>query len=128
MILLLDTKDPTCRLTLIDGNKKITKEWLAERQLANGLLKYLQANLEENDWTWTDIEAIGVFEGPGSFTGLRIGLTVTNTLADSLSIPIVGGKGEDWKAEVLAKLRANQNDKIVMPFYGSEAHITLPRK
>ena len=71
---------------------------------------------------------IGVMKGPGSFTGLRIGLTVTNTLADSLSAPIVGATGEDWRETALEKLRAGENEKIVMPEYGAVAHITAPRK
>jgi tRNA threonylcarbamoyladenosine biosynthesis protein TsaB len=49
-------------------------------------------------------------------------------MADSLAIPIVGGEGETWKNQVLAKIQAGENDQIVLPLYGSEAHITKPRK
>jgi tRNA threonylcarbamoyladenosine biosynthesis protein TsaB len=128
MILLLDTSTPLCRLTLIDGDWRYDDEWQADRQLAKGLLGYLQAQLQKNDKTWTDITAIGVFRGPGSFTGLRIGLTVLNTIADAEQIPIIGGMGEGWQNDVLAALNAGKNDKIVLPFYGSDAHITKPRK
>lgn len=85
-------------------------------------------SLKRINVTWSDITGIGVFEGPGSFTGLRIGLTVANTIADSQQIPIVGGKGEEWQTDTLAALNSDRNNKIVMPFYGSEAHITAPRK
>jgi tRNA threonylcarbamoyladenosine biosynthesis protein TsaB len=128
MILLLDTSTPICKLTLIDGSDKFEAQWEANRTLAKGLLKYLHENLELHNKSWSDITAIGVFEGPGSFTGLRIGLTVLNTIADSEMIPIVGGRGDAWQTDVLTKLQAGQNDRIVMPFYGSEAHITAPRK
>ena len=128
MIFLLDTRDSVCRIAFIEGDKKFNDEWQSDRKLANGLLKYLQDNLELHGWTWQDIEAIGIFEGPGSFTSLRIGLTVANTLASSLAVPIVGARGDDWQAEALEKIHNKQDAQIVMPFYGSEANITTPRK
>jgi tRNA threonylcarbamoyladenosine biosynthesis protein TsaB len=128
MILLLDTSTPVCKLTLLDGEWRYDDEWQADRTLAKGLLGYLQDQLAKNGKTFADISGIGVFEGPGSFTGLRIGLTVLNTMADSLAVPIVGAKGEDWQAQVVSDLESGKNDKIVLPFYGSEAHITKPRK
>jgi tRNA threonylcarbamoyladenosine biosynthesis protein TsaB len=128
MIILLDTSTPICKLTLIEGNIRFDDEWQADRTLANGLLSYITKNLEKFGKTLNDISAIGVFEGPGSFTGLRIGLTVLNTIADSLAIPIVGGRGGMWQTDVIRKLDKGENDRIVMPFYGSEAHITAPRK
>jgi len=128
MILLLDTSTPVCKLSLVDGDWRFDDEWQADRTLAKGLLGYVHKNLHAHDKNWSDLSAIGVFEGPGSFTGLRIGLTVMNTIADSQKIPIAGGRGEQWQADVLAKLGSGHNDKIVLPFYGSDAHITQPRK
>jgi tRNA threonylcarbamoyladenosine biosynthesis protein TsaB len=128
MILLLDTSSPVCRLTFIDGDNSQNYDWQADKTLARDLLKYLGSKLGENNKTWTDISAIGVFEGPGSFTGIRIGLTVMNTIADAQNIPIVGGQGIDWRSVVLEKLKLGNNKKIVLPFYGSEANITTPRK
>ena len=128
MILLLDTSTPECRLTLIDGDKKYDHTWQADRQLAKGLLAYLHDQLEARHKTFQDVSGIGVFAGPGSFTGLRIGLAVLNTLADSEKIPIIGSKGEAWQEEALMRLRAGEDDHIVLPFYGSDAHITAPRK
>lgn len=128
MILLLDTSTPVCKLTLIDGDLRFDDEWQADRTLAKGLLGYINKCLKLHNKTWKDITAIGVFEGPGSFTGLRIGLTVLNTISDSESIPIVGMRGENWQTDALTALKNGKNDRIVMPFYGSDAHITTPRK
>jgi tRNA threonylcarbamoyladenosine biosynthesis protein TsaB len=128
MILLLDTSTPVCKLTLIDGDSRYDDQWQADRQLAKGLLEYLKEQLQKNGKSFRDITALGAFTGPGSFTGLRIGLTVLNTIADSEKLPIVGAGGENWQTEVLAKLKAGENDQIVLPFYGGEAHITKPRK
>ena len=128
MILLLDTSTPTCKLTLIADDFRYDDEWHADRQLAKGLLAYLHDQLEKNGKAFTDISGIGAFEGPGSFTGLRIGLTVLNTLAESEGVAIVGARGDDWQQTALAKLEADKNERIVVPYYGSDAKITTPRK
>lgn len=128
MILLIDTSTPICKVTFVYDTERNYHEWPAGRDLAKGLLQYLYDLLAADNKTWSDISAIGVFEGPGSFTGLRIGMTVVNTMADSLNIPIVGGRGDNWQDEVLLKLNDNQNQRIVLPFYGGEANITKPRK
>ena len=128
MILLLDTSTPVCKLTLIDGEWRYHDEWRADRELAKNLLRYVDEQLQKNDKTWQDITAIGAFQGPGSFTGLRIGLTVLNTIADAQAIPIVGAIGESWQDDVIEKITSGENDKIVLPHYGSDANITTPRK
>lgn len=128
MILLLDTSTPLCQLTLIEGEWRYTNAWQADRDLAKGLLGYLQEQLHKNDKTFDDISGIGVFRGPGSFTGLRIGLTVLNTIADANIVPIVGTTGELWQDQAQEKLNAGDNERIVLPLYGSNPHITQPRK
>ncbi len=128
MILLLDTSTPLCRLTLVNDERRVEYEWQADRQLAKGLLGWLNERLSDHGTTFQDLTGIGTLQGPGSFTGLRIGLTVLNTLADSLGIPIVGASGEMWREDALQKLAAGQNDRIVLPYYSSDANITTPRK
>lgn len=128
MIVLLDTSTPVCRLTLYIGAEKLTYDWDAGRSLAKGLLGYLEECLKKHGKTWADISGIGVFKGPGSFTGLRIGITVMNTLAQGLKQPIVGATGDDWIDVSISRLEKGDNDQIVLPEYGAEAHITTPRK
>lgn len=128
MILLLDTSKAVCRLTLVDGGQKFNTEWLAERLLAKSLLSFLQEQLVSHGKTWDDITGLGIFTGPGSFTGLRIGVTVFNTIASSQHVPIVGSNGKTWQRKALKKLAEGSNDKIVLPFYGRTANITKPRK
>jgi len=128
MIILMDTSTPECKLSLIDGDERLDSKWQADRQLAKGLLAFLHDQLEARGKTFEDILGIGAFTGPGSFTGLRIGLTVLNTLADANAIPIVGCRGEQWQQEALERLKAGENDRVALPFYGSDAHITAPRK
>jgi len=128
MIVLLDTSTPVCKLSFVDGNWRYDDEWESGRTLAKGLLGYLHDNLQKHGKTWKDISGIVAFKGPGSFTGLRIGLTVLNTFADSESVPIVGTTGDDWQSAGIERLQKGENDELVMPEYGGEPHITTPRK
>jgi len=128
MIILIDTSTPECRLTLVDGDNRFDDVWTADRTLADKLIGYLRGQLQAHGKTWQDVTGIGVFKGPGSFTGLRIGLTVMNTLADGLEVPIVGEDGDNWQEKALGRLNDGQNDRLVMPLYGREANITKPRK
>ena len=125
MIILIDTSTPTCRVAVVDGETSTLHQWEAGRELARGLLGYLT----ELTGDLRRISGIGVMMGPGSFTGLRIGVTVANTLADSLSIPIVGQEMSDnWQQSALDRLKGGQSDRVVLPVYGGQANITQPRK
>lgn len=128
MILLLDTSTPECRLTLVDGDWRYESKWESGRQLAKGLLAYIQSQLEGQGKTWNDLTGLGVFRGPGSFTGLRIGITVLNTVSYAEGIPVVGEAGDNWQEVAVSRLLAGESDKVVLPEYGGEANITLPRK
>ncbi len=128
MIILIDSSSSVCRISFVDGEKRYDYKWQADRMLSKGLLGYLDKLIKGHKKSWTNISAIGVFEGPGSFTGIRIGLTVMNTIADSQNIPIVGGRGKDWQNEVLKKIRSGENKEIVLPFYNRGANITIAKK
>lgn len=129
MLILLDTSTPVCRLTLVDeAGVTHDSQWESGRELARGLLGYIKQQLQACDKTWDNISAIGVFQGPGSFTGLRIGMSVLNTIARDKKIPIVAEFGDDWQTKALRRLNLDENDTIALPFYGAEANITKPRK
>lgn len=128
MIVLLDTSTPECRLTLADGEARHDYSWQADRDLAHHLLKFLRDKLAENSADFADISGIGVMKGPGSFTGLRIGLTVMNTIASDRRLPIVGATGENWRDTALERLHRGESERLIMPEYGTAPHITTPRK
>ena len=128
MILLLDTSSALARLILVSDGEYREYEWQADRLLAKGLLGWIVDVLAETDMTFQDITGIGARKGPGSFTGLRIGLTVLNTLADSMAIPIVGESSDEWRDVCVSRLKAGENDGIILPLYDREANITKPRK
>jgi tRNA threonylcarbamoyladenosine biosynthesis protein TsaB len=110
MKLYLDTSTPKTILKLDDKSY----EWESGRDLARDLLKFIHDKLVENNADWQDISEITFFAGPGSFTGLRIGATVVNTLAQDLNIPLYNHRGEKMD--------------IILPEYGRPANITPPKK
>ncbi|HEX7259592.1 MAG TPA: tRNA (adenosine(37)-N6)-threonylcarbamoyltransferase complex dimerization subunit type 1 TsaB, partial [Candidatus Saccharimonadia bacterium] len=102
-------------------------EWDAGRQLSKQLLSRIETLLQTQKASWDDLSGIVVFRGPGSFTGLRIGITVANTIAYAKLIPIVGEIGERWSDNGIKRLIAKDNDRQVLPHYGAPANITKPR-
>lgn len=127
--LALRTDSPQAELYLYDGEERIAHElWQADRRLALELLGQLEDLLKKADKDFSDLSGLVVFCGPGSFTGLRIGITVMNTMSYAQDVPIVGTIGEDWLSTGISRLQDGENDQIVLPEYGAEARITKPKK
>lgn len=129
MILALKTADFTTRLALIspEGRSLQTETWESGRRLADQLLEKIQQLLHSAKARPGDLTGIIIFSGPGSFTSLRIGHTVANSLADSLGIPVVGAAGEQWLEQGLGDLKQAPAGRPALPVYGAEAHITKPK-
>ena len=130
MILAIKTDNPTAELVVLDedGSAVARETWLAERRLAHELLGKLESLLKQTNTDFGQLTGLVVFKGPGSFTGLRIGITVMNTIAYAQAIPIVGEQGEAWTGDGAKRLASGENDQIVLPEYGAPARITAPRK
>ena len=130
MILGIRTDKPEAELYLLDDSKIVDSHtWYAHRELSNTLISSIEQLLQKNRLALTDMRGIVVYQGPGSFTGLRIGISVANALGYALDIPVVASQGEHWQLDAHRELAAIKNyQSIVTPFYGSEAHITQPKK
>ena len=108
--LFLDTSTPE---TILKINNKEYK-YVFDKDLAEKLLQFIHDKLQENHKDWHDITEIIFMSGPGSFTGLRIGATIVNTLAHELNIPLYDHHGK--------------KHPIIIPEYGHGANISKPRK
>lgn len=129
IILTIRTDNPMAEIGLFDNAVQLGYEsWQAHRKLAETLHTKIKDLLEKNGKSWSDLGGIGAYAGPGSFTGLRIGLSVANALAASYTLPIAATSGDAWLERVLVTLSAGQAKTLpIIPDYGAPVHITPPR-
>ena len=129
IVISIRTDNPEAEVGLFDGRRPLEYEvWHAHRTLSATLHAKIEALLAHRNLDYQDVEGIVCYEGPGSFTGLRIGITTGNALAYGLGLPIVASSGEDWAQRGIERLTAGEHDDIVLPHYGADVHITTPRK
>jgi tRNA threonylcarbamoyladenosine biosynthesis protein TsaB len=75
-ILAIDTSSPQASIALYDGLRLSTRSWPAGRSHTTTLLSEIHHLLDTAEVEISALAAIGVAIGPGSFTGLRVGLGV----------------------------------------------------
>lgn len=85
----IDTTDNTKVLVrLMIDNQEFAKEKKVEARSAQLVLPLIDELLKEHSLMPKDLEKIEVNVGPGSFTGVRVGVSIANALAFALQIPV----------------------------------------
>lgn len=91
MILCLETATSLCSVALADRDRVIAlKESSEERSHATALTLFVQDILKETGIKPHQLEAVAVTKGPGSYTGLRIGVSAAKGLAYATPLPLIG--------------------------------------
>ena len=112
MIICIETATNLCSVALCDRSGVLSlKESNDQRSHASMLTVYIKELLEENGVNAFALEAVAVSKGPGSYTGLRIGVSVAKGIAFAASIPLIG-------VETTLSMFMGMKNKIV-----SEEHI-----
>ena len=90
MILYLDTSSSYLYSAVYNEGSIIASiSYNLGKDLSAKALSFINEMLEKNDIKLSDITKVIVVNGPGSFTGIRVGLTIAKVLAWSLGIPII---------------------------------------
>jgi tRNA threonylcarbamoyladenosine biosynthesis protein TsaB len=92
------------KTTVRIGDQELTKNYELPRD--QNILGAIQELLEKNQTPMSDITSIEVNHGPGSFTGVRLGIAIANALAFAL------------------KIKVNGKNPPLEPNYGREPNIT----
>ena len=88
MILFIDTHDTLITVALKNEDELFIKTKESEYSHSIYTMPLIESLFKENNLDVKDLKKIIVVNGPGSFTGIRIGLTVAKTISYSLNIPI----------------------------------------
>lgn len=139
MILVLDTRAPEVFFGLWQDKWLASDTFVGGRELNAQILGKLDQLFSQvegcKDMQTCEerVAAIVVASGPGSFTGLRIGLSVANAFAYANNIPIVGVTNAKDNERLVAKgikllVGKTEFESSVEPEYGAEPNITKPKK
>jgi tRNA threonylcarbamoyladenosine biosynthesis protein TsaB len=111
-ILNIETATKNCSVTLAKEGRTILCKEIAEEGYSHAerLHVFIEEIIKEAGITFQDLSAIAVSQGPGSYTGLRIGVSAAKGLCYALEIPLIAVD----TLQVLAS-QANVSDGLIIP-------------
>ena len=90
LILLIETATTTCSVALAENGRILSKKELNERNIhASHITLFIDEVMHRAEKAYTDLNAVAVSQGPGSYTGLRIGVSTAKGLCFALDIPLI---------------------------------------
>ena len=116
-ILMIDTSGPACGVAIArEGRLVCDMQLVSGRTHSQRVMPMVEAALAMSDMAVSDIDVFGAVTGPGSFTGVRIGVSSVKALAHAAGKPCVG-------VDALHALAANIQafDGVVCPILDARA-------
>ena len=126
-ILAIDCSTSACSAAVRQGAELLAVKRMTGRGQAEAMIPLIGEALAASGLDWPDIGLIGVTVGPGSFTGLRIGLAAARALSLARGIPVAGVTTADLLAacvapelyssrRLLIAIDSKRDDLFVQPF------------
>ena len=113
--LLLDTSNKPMSLAIMQDETVLVEHTTnIKRNHSVQLMPAIQTIISEAGMTKQDIDAIVAAKGPGSYTGLRIGVTIAKTLAYALNTQLYGVSSLAALAATIPNIHANQ---LIVPVF-----------
>lgn len=111
-ILNIETATKNCSVSLAADGKTLVCKEISELGFSHAekLHLFIEDVIQEAGISWSQLSAIAVSQGPGSYTGLRIGVSAAKGLSYALQIPLIS-------VDTLASLahQVTQNDGVIVP-------------
>jgi len=137
LILAIDTAGSPSTVLLAQGKKVIQeKTWSDLHTQSEKTLPTIEQLLKKANLGLNDLGLIVVNQGPydqsqkpASFTGLKVGITIANSLSLALKIPVVGVSLKDQKIKDVVENSdfSNQKQDFIKPIYSKEPNITISK-
>lgn len=89
-ILALDTATEACSVALMNGQQQDARFEIAPRDHTQRILPLVNELLQAQQLTLSALDALAFGRGPGSFTGVRIGIGIAQGLALGAELPMIG--------------------------------------
>lgn len=91
LILNLETSTKNCSVSLFNGDHKVLEKSVLSEQYSHSenLTIFIQEVISRSNFTISDLAAVSVSKGPGSYTGLRVAVAVAKGLCYTLDIPLI---------------------------------------
>jgi tRNA threonylcarbamoyladenosine biosynthesis protein TsaB len=116
MILAIETATDICGVALVQNQSVIAQRVLTEKYVhSEKLLPMIDEALRDASLSAKQLDAIAVSIGPGSFTGLRIGLSTAKGLALSLGISVIAVPTLDALAYAFFRVKRETSAAVVCP-------------
>ncbi len=115
LILSIETATKICSVALAkDGITIATKETSESNSHSTQLAPFIKEIIDGSEYTFNDLDAVAVSMGPGSYTGLRIGVSTAKGLCFGLDIPLIAVSTLEAMAVQAKKQYHNLNKKMIL--------------
>ena len=128
-VLSIDTSSKIASIAIIEDGRVLDEmHVLSEEEHSQTLMPMIEKMFNDNNMDLDEIDLIGCSRGPGSFTGIRIGIATAKAFSDAKNIPLIGVyslealaysvviEKENNDCEILAMINA-KNDNVYAATY-----------